>query len=169
DACNAIRRQRTRTHQELRIPPCVDVVGNRSNIVAVAHRLAQKVHQRGLARSNRTANADPKRATGYSHVITIPHHDLNSLVYCVSCRMLAMSARKVAVPRSSRLAAAARLAVAETTVSSAANTRWLSVWPSGMRRLPAEIQLDVSACRKACSVGGSPISCTALRIPTATG
>src|ERR1700720_2210387 len=37
------------------------------------------------------------------------HHDRNNLVYCVSCRMLARSTRKVALPRSSSDACAARL------------------------------------------------------------
>ena len=73
------------------------------------------------------------------------HHDLNSLVYCVSCRMLARSARKVVLPRSSSDAASARMAVAPTTGSSAASTRWLSVWPSGTSRAPAEIQFETSA------------------------
>ena len=36
-------------------------------------------------------------------------------------------------------------AVAVTTGSSAASTRWLSVCPSGINRLPAEIQFDVTA------------------------
>src|SRR5207344_272192 len=38
-------------------------------------------------------------------------HDRNSRVYCVSCRMLARSARKVALPRSSSNASSARFAV----------------------------------------------------------
>src|ERR1700737_1449109 len=72
-------------------------------------------------------------------------HDLNNLVYCVSCRMLARSARKVALPRSSSDASSARLAVATTTGSSKASTRWLSVCPKGMRRAPADIQFELSA------------------------
>src|ERR1700722_16952823 len=54
-------------------------------------------------------------------------HDRNSLVYWVSWRRPARSARKVALPRSSRVAASARCADAATTGSSAASTRWLSV------------------------------------------
>ncbi len=47
-------------------------------------------------------------------------------MYCVSCRALARSARKAAEPMSSSLAASARCAVAATTGSSAASTRWPS-------------------------------------------
>src|SRR5438876_4825915 len=72
-------------------------------------------------------------------------HDLNNLVYCVSCRMLARSARKVALPRSLSDASSARFAVARTVGSSKAKTRWLSVCPKGISRAPADIQFDVSA------------------------
>ena len=72
-------------------------------------------------------------------------HDLNNLVYWVSCRMLARSARKAALPRSSCDASNARTAVAATTGSSKASTRWLSVCPNGTNRAPAEIQFDVNA------------------------
>jgi hypothetical protein len=73
------------------------------------------------------------------------HHDLNNLVYCVSCRMLARSARKVALPKSSSDAFRARFAVETTVGSSKASTRWLSVCPKGISRAPADIQFDVSA------------------------
>src|ERR1700692_2160936 len=72
-------------------------------------------------------------------------HDLNSLVYCVSCRMPARSARKVALPRSSSDAFRARFAVETTVGSSKDSTRWLSVCPKGTSRAPADIQFDVSA------------------------
>ena len=62
-------------------------------------------------------------------------------------RRLARSARKAAQPMSSSAVASARCAVAATTGSSAASTRWPSVWPSGMSRTPAETQLAASACR----------------------
>src|SRR6185295_2433590 len=54
---------------------------------------------------------------------TAVHHDLNSLVYCVSCRMLARSARKVALPRSSSDVPSARFPTATTSGSSAASAR----------------------------------------------
>ena len=38
-------------------------------------------------------------------------------------------------------------AVAATTGSSAASTRWPSLWPSGTSRTPAEIRLAATACR----------------------
>ena len=50
DADDAIRRQRPRTNQELRVPFRVDVVGDRGDLVALAQLLAQQIHQRGLAR-----------------------------------------------------------------------------------------------------------------------
>src|SRR6266404_2425741 len=97
------------------------------------------------------------------------HHDRNNLVYCVSCRMLARSARKVALPRSSSDACNARLAVEATAGSNNASTRWLSVCPRGISRAPADIQFDVSAWRKACMVGASGSACAALTTPTAIG
>ena len=79
------------------------------------------------------------------YVECIAPHDLNNLVYCVSCRMLARSARKVALPRWSSDASSARFAVATTAGSNQASTRWLSVCPKGISRAPADIQFDVSA------------------------
>src|SRR5260370_24020631 len=72
-------------------------------------------------------------------------HDLNNLVYCVSCRMLARSARKVALPKSSSDAFRARFAVETTVGSSKASTRWLSVCPRGISRAPPGSQFVVSA------------------------
>src|SRR6185437_6614179 len=174
DAGDAVRRQRSRAHQEFGVPFGVDVVGDRRDVVALAHRLAKQVHQRGLAGTYGTTDADPKRAVGifhflYSNLVRRPCHDLNSRVYCVSWRMPARSARKVELPRSSSEAASARAPVATTIGSSAASTRWLSVCPSGTSRAPAEIQFETTACRNAWIVGGSGIACAALTMPTATG
>ena len=55
------------------------------------------------------------------------NHDLNSRVYCVSCRSEARSARNADAPMSSSAVTSARCAVAATTGSSAATTRWPSV------------------------------------------
>ena len=68
DADDAVRRQRARAHQKLRIPFGVDVVGDRGDVVALAHRFAEQVHQRGLARSDRAADADTKRAMRVRHL-----------------------------------------------------------------------------------------------------
>src|SRR5580700_5733232 len=68
DAGNAIRRQRSRAHQEFGVPFGVDVVGDRGDVVALAHRLAEQVHQRGLSRADRTSDADTKRAVRTSHL-----------------------------------------------------------------------------------------------------
>jgi hypothetical protein len=78
DAGNAVRRQRARAHQELRIPFGVDVVGDRGDVVALPHRLAEQVHQRGLAGADGTADAD---AEGTVRVRHIEH----SLVYRRPC------------------------------------------------------------------------------------
>src|SRR5260221_8859546 len=86
-------------------------------------------------------------------------HDRNNLVYCVSCRRLERSARNVALPRSSSEASSARFPVETTRGSSAASKRWLSVWPKGISRAPADIQFDASACKKACIVGARGIAC----------
>src|SRR5258708_2555493 len=72
-------------------------------------------------------------------------HDLNNLVYCVSCRMPARSARKVALPSSSSDAFSARFVVEATTGSNKASRRWLSVCPKGISRAPADIQFDITA------------------------
>ena len=83
--------------------------------------------------------------------------------------MLAMSARRAQVPTSSSGVASARFAVSEIVASSAASTRWPSVWPSGMSRTPAEIQLAASACRKACSAASQAMPWPAQATPTAIG
>ena len=50
--------------------------------------LAQRIHQRGLAGADRAADADAQGTVcGFAH-------ERNSLVYWVSCNMLARSARK---------------------------------------------------------------------------
>ena len=59
--------------------------------------------------------------------------------------------------------------VAATVSSSAARTRWPSVWPSGISRTPAEIQLATSACRKAGSAVSQAMPCPAQATPTAIG
>src|SRR6202023_2533596 len=57
------------------------------------------------------------RSQGRRERGSVAHHDRNSLVYCVSCRRLARSARKVALPRSSSEASRARIAVEATAAS----------------------------------------------------
>src|ERR1700751_3966276 len=86
----------------------------------------------------RTRSMGPPRfrgGDGLKHQVHPAHpHDLNNRVYCVSCRRLARSARKVELPRSSSEASSARLPVETTTGSSNASMRWLSVCPSGISR-----------------------------------
>ena len=102
DAGDALRRKRAGAHQVFGVPLGVDVVGDRRDLEAVAQPLAQRVHQRGLAGADRPADADAQRP------VMRCAHVRNNLVYCVSCFMLAMSARNAAPPTSSSLVASAR-------------------------------------------------------------
>jgi len=68
DAGDAIGRQRPRAHQKFGVPFGVDVVGDRGDVVAIAHRLAEQIHQRGFSRSDGTTDADAKRAVRLRHV-----------------------------------------------------------------------------------------------------
>ena len=58
DAGDALGRERAGAHQIFGVPFGVDVVGDGGDLVAVAQVLAQRVHQRGLAGADRTADAD---------------------------------------------------------------------------------------------------------------
>ena len=62
DADDALEGQGLGAHQELGVLAGVDVVGDRGDRPAVAHALAELVHQRGLAGADRTADADAERA-----------------------------------------------------------------------------------------------------------
>ena len=61
DAADALRRQRAAAGEEFGVLAGVDVVGDRDDLEAVAHALAQTIHQRGLARTDRPADADAQR------------------------------------------------------------------------------------------------------------
>ncbi len=77
-------------------------------LVAIAHRLAERVHQGGLARAHRATDADAKRAVGGIG------HERNSLVYWVSWAMAQRSIIGAAVPRSSREAASTAAATSRS-------------------------------------------------------
>jgi hypothetical protein len=62
DAGNPVRRQRSGSNEEFRIPFRIDVVGDRGDVVALPHRLAQQIHQSGFSGPNRAPDADAKRA-----------------------------------------------------------------------------------------------------------
>src|SRR5262249_27117408 len=111
DTGNTLRREGPGADQIFGIPLCVDVVGNRGDVVALAHALAQRVHERGLARSHGTSDADPERTVRAFHRgdLLLVTQLRNNRVYCVSCRMAAISARNTALPASSSVAASARL------------------------------------------------------------
>ena len=61
DADDALGRERAGARQELGVLLGVDVVGDDGDVVVVAHRLAQALDQRGLARADRAADADAQR------------------------------------------------------------------------------------------------------------
>ena len=58
DADDAIGRQRLAAHEKLHVLAREDVVGDDAEPIALAHRLAQRVDERGLARTDRSADAD---------------------------------------------------------------------------------------------------------------
>ena len=119
DTGDALRRKRAGADQVLSVPLGVDVVGDGGDLIAFAQMLAQRIHQRGLARPDRAADADTQGTMWAFH----RGHDRNNLVYWVSWRMLAISARKVAPPTSSSGVAVAACTAAATTGSSSASTR----------------------------------------------
>src|SRR5216683_3260603 len=141
DAGDALRRERARAYQELRILFGIDVVGDDGDGVALAHMLAQTVDQRGLPRADRAADADAQRPVMRSL------HERKSLVYCVSWRIEHQSRSGAEVPISSSGIASTAVAVAATMLSSAAIASCPSDWPSGTRRTPAETRLPAKACR----------------------
>ena len=62
DAGDALGRERAGAHQVLGVPLGVDVVGDGGDLETAAQPLAQGVHQRGLARADRAADADTQRS-----------------------------------------------------------------------------------------------------------
>src|SRR4029078_6332877 len=99
---DALGRQRSRPHQELGVPLRIDVVGDGGDVVTVAHRLAERVHQRGLAGTHRTSDADAKRTSGTGHErYSLVSQVRKRRVYWVSCNTPVRSARQVALATSS--------------------------------------------------------------------
>ena len=64
DADDALLGQRAAANQELRVLLGVDVVRHRGDVVLGAERLAERVHESGLARANGARDADAQRAGG---------------------------------------------------------------------------------------------------------
>src|SRR5580704_18086865 len=157
DAADPLGRQGAAAGQEFGILAGVDVVGDRGNLIPAAHPLAQPVHQRGLARSDRTADPEPQRIG----------HERNSLVYWVSCAIEASSTAKVALPNDVRSRVSAPLTAAAITGSSAARMRWPSVCPIIPRRKPAETRLDANASKCPSSAQSRGISACAVAAPAA--
>ena len=62
DAHDALFRQGAGHGEQARILLGVDVVGDGAEVVAIAHALAEHLHQRGLAGADRAADADAERA-----------------------------------------------------------------------------------------------------------
>src|SRR4051812_12861132 len=78
DAHDALLGQRAGDGQDARILLGVDVVGDGAKVVAPAKALAERLHERRLARADRTADADAQRT------VRGGAHDRNSRVYWVS-------------------------------------------------------------------------------------
>src|SRR5262245_34734019 len=127
DADDAIRRQRLAAHEEFHVLAREDVVGDDTEPVPLAHRLAQRLDERGLARPHRSANADTERLV----------HDRNNLECRYCCVIAAMSI--IGVNDSGRwLLAAIRSPTAGTRSSVRDNRRCASVWAIGIRRIAAD-------------------------------
>src|SRR5262245_51678382 len=127
DADDAIRRQRLAAHEEFHVLAREDVVGDDTEPVLLAHRLAQRVHERGLARTDRSANADTERLV----------HDRNNLECRYCCVIAAMSIIGV-YDSGWWLPAAIRSTTVGTRSSVRDNRRCASVWPIGMRRIAVD-------------------------------
>ena len=139
-AHDAVFGQRLQPVEDQRILLGVDVVGDGGDGIVSAHRLAELFGQRRLAGADRAADADAQGAVRDSLMCGTP-------VYWVSCFMAAMSAAMVMAPRSSRLAAAARAAVAAMTGTRSRNTSRPAVCPSGTRRTATEMRAAAKPCR----------------------
>src|ERR1700722_608495 len=140
DAADAFGRQRTAAGQKLGVLAGIDVVGDRDDLEALAHALAEMVHQRGLAGADRSANADAQRPA-------IDSHERKSLEYWVSCAIEARSNAKVAAPKSCMSRANEPVTVALTARSNAARMRCPSLCPTMPSRKPADIRLAAKAWR----------------------
>src|SRR5690606_41278848 len=60
DAANALLRQRFAADQELGVFSRVNVVRHDGDVVALAHALTERIDERRLPRSDRTADAEPQ-------------------------------------------------------------------------------------------------------------
>src|SRR3954462_14776945 len=80
DAHDALLGQGAGDGQDARILLGVDIVGDGAKVVAPAKALAERLHERRLARADRTADADAQRT------VRGGAHDRNSRVYWVSWR-----------------------------------------------------------------------------------
>ena len=64
DTGDALGGKRAGAHEIFRIPLGVDVIGDRGDLVFATQPLAQRIHQRGLARTDGAADADPQGSVG---------------------------------------------------------------------------------------------------------
>src|SRR6202008_391494 len=74
DPGDALGCKRTGAHQIFGVPLRINIVGDRRDLIVAAQALAQRVHQRGLARADRTADADAER-TVCTHDFCVPYRD----------------------------------------------------------------------------------------------
>ena len=83
DAHDAFGRQRAGHGEQALVLLGVDVVGDDHQVPALAHRLAQLLDQRGLARADRAADADAQRRQFLRAAGDVVHdgHERNNLEY----------------------------------------------------------------------------------------
>src|SRR5258708_39028585 len=105
---DAVGTERPRPSQEFGVLLGVDVIGNGGNVIALGEQFAQPLGECGFSGADRAADSYAQGSC----------HDLNNLVYCVSCRKELNSNIGAAVPRSCKSVCKAR---SRTFVMSAAS------------------------------------------------
>ena len=139
DADDALGRERFVAHQELRVLLGVDVVGDDAELVFVAQRAAQRQRQRGLAGTDRAADADPQRVgrSFESRGLRFPGSWIlrNETGACTAfrggCSAIARPGREVGKRSSSSATRRPPRAMPGSSALKCASRRWPSVWPSG--------------------------------------
>src|SRR6516225_6457434 len=164
DTADPFGRQCPAPDQKFGVLTGIDIVGDRRDLPMLAHPLAQPIHQRGLAGSDRAADPDPQRIA-----LCLGYHDRKSLEYCVSCAIEARSTAIVAVPKQAGSRVTASATALPMMVASAARIRWPSVWPTIPRRSPAETRLAVIACRYAVNAQPRGMPARPVAAPAAAG
>jgi hypothetical protein len=121
-AHDALDRQGAGSGEDQRVFLGVDVVGDGAHVVAIAQRNAQRLHQRGLARANGTADAHAQRRDFGR--LPARHHDLNKRLYCISWRLDAIARPGAKFESSSSARVGAHATSAEISLPRSSNSAW---------------------------------------------